>query len=383
MVLSSLLHSCKRNVTIRETFIDESLFEVIQVDPYEIMPTEIANISEIASGVEYIPLETRHDNLIGEITALTVIDGQYYIWDKLTESILIFNADGSYSHKIHRQGRGPEEYARIYNFAIDRNNKDIYIYSDINRSIFRYSQNGEFIERIETPVLFASFEVKDDKILYYIGRSSNEVFFESSYPEQYRYMVFENGEFILNQLNYSYQEAFSSINLMNRNFVYCGDTLLLVDDLDTSVYTVADDGHLEPRYRIEFLSNEFSLSWNGPVDLDKYLDAKHAREYTSIHKGFFENSNYIFFSWANEYVGFMYVDKSDNTIHNMGIVILDDYNKVGLATVAEYVDESYIYQTDNPDYFKEVRNQATPDMQKMIDKMKDTDNPVVVKIKLK
>lgn len=58
MCVIFIFSSCKKNVKNREITVNDSLFQVIVVDPGDINRKEHAKISEIAQKVEYIPLQT-------------------------------------------------------------------------------------------------------------------------------------------------------------------------------------------------------------------------------------------------------------------------------------------------------------------------------------
>jgi hypothetical protein len=365
-------------------FVDESMFSVIEVDLGDLRQKSASNISEIASGVEYIPLETRNDCLIGEIERLFVVDGSFCIVDGITESVLIFNPDGGFSHKIDRQGRGPEEYSRIYHATVDVISKDIYIYSDVNQAVFRYSWQGEFIEKIAMPMILSSFEADDGKILLYAGRSWNKNFYNSSFPRQFRYTLLHDRKVVLNLLEWEYREEFGSIPLSPNNFTRYGDTILLTEFLDSKIYSTDSVRSLAPRYRIDFLTNEYDLSWDKPLDIDRWKEDLSSGRQVNLSNMFHENSKYIIFNYAHEIIGLVYVDKTDDSIHNMGYVILDDINNIPMSSVVSYLDGDCMYQLKEPLSFTEKNRQMmTPEMQRKFEKLSITDNPVLVKIKLK
>ena len=385
IVLVALSAGCRHTPPAREMYVDESLFSVIEVDLGDLKQKAIANISDIATEVEYIPLETRSDNLIGKIENFFVVDSAYCIMDRMTESVLIFNADGTYSHKISRKGRGPGEYGRISGVSVDRKSKDIFIRSDINQAIFRYSWQGRFIESIPTSLIVSSFEVKDDKILFYTGMLPNETFYRSSFPEQYRYIVSQNDEVILNQLKWKYKDEYRNIPLSNDNFSQCGDTVLLTEFLDSKVYSIDSDGALMPRYRIDFLNNKYNLSWDKSIDIDRLEEDLASGRYVKLYNAFYENSNYILFNYAHQIVGFVYVNKKEKSIHNMGYVMMDDFNEIPLSSSVRYLDENYMYQIIEPNNVLSENNLKlmTPEMRKKFENLNIADNPVIVKIKLK
>lgn len=269
-IILFLFCSCRNEVTIREVVMNDSLFKTIVVDPREKKNyNQLANISEIAVEVEYIPLQTADSILIGKVNKLIVRDGKYYIWDSLSETIFCFDGKGKYSHKIQKQGQGPGEYPRISNFTMDLESGNICIRSDMARAILTYTEKGDFFKKTSPPLLVRSFAVHKDYSYYYLGALPNEGFFGKDYPNQYRYVVMKNGECINQQLDFTYNEKFSLIPLSDDNFSFYKDTILLFEDLKPEIYTIDSAGCLKPRYRIEFLTNTYTPSFNMDIDLDK------------------------------------------------------------------------------------------------------------------
>lgn len=69
-----------------------------------------------------IPLATNDECLISNIDRLEIVDGKFYIMDHMSQSVYVFNPDGSYAGKIHKHGRGPGEYTNLsYMTVTDRN----------------------------------------------------------------------------------------------------------------------------------------------------------------------------------------------------------------------------------------------------------------------
>ena len=65
-----------------------------------------------------IPLATNDECLISNIDRLEIVDGKFYIMDHMSQSVYVFNPDGSYAGKIHKHGRGPGEYTNYLPLGI-------------------------------------------------------------------------------------------------------------------------------------------------------------------------------------------------------------------------------------------------------------------------
>ena len=100
-------------------------------------------LSDIASSIDLIQLETAYGAYISLIWDVKRFDRKYYIKD-LNRQILIFNEDGSFNKKLVKSGEGPGESKFINSFAIDENSGKVYI--GAQRKLSVYSSDHEFIK---------------------------------------------------------------------------------------------------------------------------------------------------------------------------------------------------------------------------------------------
>jgi hypothetical protein len=160
-----LLHSCKPS--------DKSLYEF---DPRSLYQNEIT-LSEIADDINYIPLDNSfqlgliYDNIV-------FINNAIFLSEK-DVGILVFNKEGKIIRKIGGVGRGPGEYVYSYNFTVDEKTETVYI-RDSGDIIKVYSKTGKFlrnfwlkeygdgIDAIKSfnSRLFVSFEIQNKNVKY-------------------------------------------------------------------------------------------------------------------------------------------------------------------------------------------------------------------------
>ncbi|QIA08846.1 6-bladed beta-propeller [Draconibacterium halophilum] len=103
------------------------------------------SLSLIAKSIEYIPLETTPECLIGDLSNafITATDIFVYVYENICYR---FNRQGKFINKIGRMGGGPGECMRTRDIAVDSINKWVYIL-DYDK-IMKYDYNGEFIESL-------------------------------------------------------------------------------------------------------------------------------------------------------------------------------------------------------------------------------------------
>lgn len=130
-----ILFSCKPNV--------KHEFEVIKVNPEA---SENVMLSDIASNVDYIALETNESCLITRIQNIELAD-QYIFINDAGRRILQFDTSGKFIRQIGREGRGPGEYSVIRGIAADIKNSILYV-SCFSRKILSFDFNGELSNEI-------------------------------------------------------------------------------------------------------------------------------------------------------------------------------------------------------------------------------------------
>jgi hypothetical protein len=85
--------------------------QITTIDLLVAPKSEITTLSEIATDVKYIPLQTNENSLIKYVYDFMPCNNKLYIY--ALSSILCFDNSGKYLYKLDKQGRGPEEYTYI------------------------------------------------------------------------------------------------------------------------------------------------------------------------------------------------------------------------------------------------------------------------------
>ncbi len=383
IALSFFNTSCHRTGNIETPLYADSLFQVITIDPDALSRTERSKISIIAESIEYIPLQTTDSILIGHAQKMVVWQGNFYIWDKQTESIYLFDANGKFKNKLSKQGGSPEEYPRIYDFEVDRQNGDIWIYSDMTGKFYQYTTAGEFVKQVKSPVMISSFAVHKDWKYCYLGRSANMDYYKDTYPKMCRYMALQDDQPQHQELAYEYKDI--KVPLSSFNYSFYKDTVLLTEFLKPVIYSVDTLGRLHPRYRLEFTTNTLSLSFDEEVDLKAVKSAEKAGNYAHLFGTFFETGKYVFFNYARGLIGTGFVDKSTGTVHNQGYFLEDDFNIIGLPVSISFVDENYMYKIVEPGILLKNREKGNMSsyLEKICQGIQEFNNPIIIRIKLK
>ncbi|WP_307757468.1 6-bladed beta-propeller [uncultured Mediterranea sp.] len=99
--------------------------------------------SWVEDSVLVVPLETRDDCLIGEISNLVYQNHRIYIADGLSKAVYVFDESGHLYSKVRAIGNGPEEYLEISAFSVL--NGRMFIYDKMKEKIFIYNDDGQFL----------------------------------------------------------------------------------------------------------------------------------------------------------------------------------------------------------------------------------------------
>lgn len=111
--------------------------------------------------ITYVPLETKRECLISEISKLIYKKGIYYVFDRIQSSVFMFDKDGKYLQKIQKLGAGPGEYTDAFCFDIDAK-QNIYIVSMAGKKIVKYKA-PDYTSFKEMPVKESILEIAVDE----------------------------------------------------------------------------------------------------------------------------------------------------------------------------------------------------------------------------
>jgi len=109
------------------------------------------SLSEIAAGIDYIPLETTTQSLLGNNLKIKIISAGILINDS-QKRLHLFDLKGKHKWKIDNQGRGPGEYQSMTNyFDVNETLQEIYVPTS-TKTIMVYDYSGNLKRSINAPV---------------------------------------------------------------------------------------------------------------------------------------------------------------------------------------------------------------------------------------
>lgn len=115
----------------------------------------VFRLSEIATDVSYVRLETRPNALIGYGTIKPA--GKYLIVGTYRNPIMLFTKEGKFIRTIGFIGKGPGEYKAPYLNQVDSLKQELFMLSNGNDRIYRYSFSGKLMQDIPLPQFCTDF----------------------------------------------------------------------------------------------------------------------------------------------------------------------------------------------------------------------------------
>ena len=227
-------------------------------------PTKEIILQDIAD-IEYIPLETTNDILLGQFSNLNYVSDNYIIISDILQGIFIFNRKGKIISHINCKGNGPQEYIQIGLTLFDENNKELFITDSSTRRFLVYSINGEFKRAwkfADDLLVPLAYNFDEETILIY----NNDGFMPNNYNKSekpYSFMSKKDGSIQSNidiRLNVRYstkitqeidlgggQKGFTSLSIMIPfNNLYFGNDFVIADMSSDTIYRLSQNKELTP-----------------------------------------------------------------------------------------------------------------------------------------
>jgi hypothetical protein len=384
LLISSLVVNC----TSRTQRLDN---ELITFDLNEL--PEIVNIklSDLAfADVAYLPLQTTENCIISDIYDVIFGEG-FFIIRSYSGQILKFQSNGSFVTKIGTEGRGPNEFTVAHDIDINEENQNIFLVSGWQKKFNIYSANGEFLRTFKCPLSTTSFRITEDGILCYNTNIMGNV--DISY-----YLIDTMGHSIMNYPNsYSWHKAGPSAGLYENLFYRFEGRLFKKEVYSDTVYVFENkvfNPHLVIKHGDKLISPEIRSNNSPEYLFEHYID----------QKKIFEFGDYLYYEFMTDFkIGGQnfkrgYIASKKNSYRalinsNDGIINdLDGGLNIRLFTIKDkYTAISWVNALDlkrhvSSEKFKSSRPkypEKKKELVKLAASLKETDNPILILLKLK
>jgi hypothetical protein len=253
-------------------------------------PEKRIRLQDVAD-IEYIPLETTDDVLLGTSYIISVTDRYIVIGDLSQDEIFIFNRRGKVVSHYNRRGQGPQEYITLGGHVIfDGKNEEV-IHLHMPKSEFLvYSMSGEFkrsFKHSNNWLLNEMYDFDDETMLVCNG---DRWIKEHDYSEKpYMLLSKKDGSIVsvldirlpvryTNQMRQEIdmgggKKGYTASNILIYNNPYDGQNLVIANISSDTVYRLTPDRKLIPiLVRTPSVhSSEPPTVWGVPLTTDKFM----------------------------------------------------------------------------------------------------------------
>lgn len=324
--------------------------------------------SNIINVEEIIKLETHEECIIGRITKILYKNERFFIFDRASQAIYVFNKNGNYERKLSKQGYGPNEYQEIRDFDINERG-DIRILT--HTSINTYDNlTMDLIQKFDIqliddngipfpPVLFL-----DNDLYTFIFRGSFGLK-ESDYKDIYSIICLDNHKKVI--------EKYFPIKFIypfsHQTFYKSAIRILVTDTFSNDTIYQVLTNKIIPAFYVDFGKHKVTEKNMDDTEEDRFSNFVNLGLMGGIRK-VYENTNFLsfLFSCKNEIKQVVF-NKSSNSYYivnlsdsmkplpwinpsgvmeNSFISIIEPYMLDGIENEHILIDKSNFNYNDNP-----------------------------------
>ncbi|WP_139279658.1 6-bladed beta-propeller [Tangfeifania diversioriginum] len=356
--------------------------------------------SDLFADINYIPLETKIENLISEPSKVRITDSLIFIKNHKPPALLVFNYSGNFIAKIGREGRGPAEYNWLRSFCIDEKNRHVFIYNKYPDKLLIYNYDGTFVKShsYKKDIYMNDIEFfSDDKYVLMRDNRNGETPFSYEFYTSNHQLI----EKKIKPLSFSMKGSFGLTEAFS---YYAYNNIFIVKEnlLNDTLYSISESLEFVPRYvfnfgrltfpvEVQINSWEIALKaqsngWESGSEMDKYI----------MPAGIFETHGHIILCYRlNEKFHWGYYNKKTKkacSYKNWGI--RNDYDggpdfhpiyqkntlMLGFIHAYEFIEHvnSKAFKNSTPKYPEKKK-----ELEKLANSLDENDNPVLMLVKLK
>lgn len=398
-----LIFSCKNNSKTDNKISEDDSTKFFEINLEKgFSNKQTIPLSQIASDVEYIVLETKENCMVRPVV-------RYYFTDSLIfirnfDHILKFSRYGKFIQRIGTSGRGPGEIDLIRNLSFLPDKKTLVVQKNYQRELLFFSFTGELIKTLDYEPHIESFKIlpNGNFLTYESGASGTEdVMF---------CIMNENWDTLSTIRNYSkWTSTPSSIQIMIgypafEPFYLSQNSDHLKSMYNDTVYEISSD-KIEPEYFINLgkhkLPEELRPERLGVSQIQKFRDNRHNYYFAQV----FEASKKIFISAFN----YGESESSKYLIYNKfkkECTLLTDYEYKSTGFVNDWdggidfwpigqLNDNQVFMPITPLQFKKLVSEKAIEnngikypenkskLLKLISSIVETDNPILMVVTLK
>ncbi|MFW6275088.1 MAG: 6-bladed beta-propeller [bacterium] len=365
-------HTTSVDQNKQQLFFDVSNWELNKLIPEEV----IAN-------VEFVPLETDENFLIGQVNKILVYNDIFYVLDKSSKQIFVFDMSGKFIQKIGVYGRGPGEYIRLNDFIVDTSRNRILTLDSYQRKILMYDlTDGKSLGEIKLDFWATNFTMVGNNTLFF--------FMKNTYFQNY-----ENYSLVsLNLKDLSKKEYFLEIDEYNVTLsyhysMYKSNNVYYCPYLKDVVYEIEEDGVI-PAVKFNFGDHKISeeklksFRLNNGKNLTQVL---FDNDCTYGIKNFLESDNFLSFKIKIQNKSTLVVYCKETGNYHYGSAFEGVLNGFRSVETVALTNQKFIGFIDSYSFIRmqkriniEPHTQIVKNYNKILKRVSSNSNPVIILI---
>jgi len=362
---------------------------------------QVLNLSSFVDTIEFIPLETNDENLIGKVNRIFYRNGKYYL--RTTQGMMngklsVFNKTGKYLWGLNRKGQGPGEYTDFEDFSIADNGN---IIIPTIKKIITYDSLGHFLsENRFEQYLFEFLNIGNDNFIvlnFHADRYNNELFSVIDSKGDIKRKLFKQSKIEAQKsgllVDYRNLSVFKSV--LYFTYPYC-DTIYSMDNKENvrRIYYIDYKNRKIPGNLLDIGDN--ALTWEKKIlGLNDFLHTSAIGVTENhIYIGSINKAFQAFFTLyskkdkhiltAHKLVDDMFLRGNEIMITARNMPHEMDGNDILWPLDPEYLINGYKhYMSYLSDAGREEFRKKYPELVRICTTLKEDDNPVILRIKVK
>jgi len=351
--------------------------------------------------IEYIPLETNEQSLLSSTEDLLLrhkilVNDRQIVIHRLN-TILKFHSDGKFVTKIGSKGRGPDEFHHAHDVNIRENTQDIYLLDRWNNKFLIYSEDGKLKRTFQIQFSPNEFRFIGDKILCYSENHMANI--QDSYT-----LIDTNGTVIKTFPNKYPFKMKDGYGIEGENLYYTFNNSLYKKEVYSDTIYEFDNECFTPHMVLQvgkkLLTTEARTQFDG-----RYL----AKNYI-MPLNLFEFGDYVYYEFIYKYVVpeeyeipvdikiYSFIGSKTNNFNALietGTGLINDLDGgpnflprtiKNDNTIVGWIEPSKLKSHVATDDFKKSAPkypEKKQKLEKLANSLKETDNPVLVMVRLK
>lgn len=296
---------------VNASAISESKLPKIEIDPLS-HPLGKMMLSDLVKSIEYIPLETKRNCLIGKIDFFDVSKDYIVIYCSKSVAVLLFRRDGRFIRQLGRKGQGRGEYLQysVSGVFISEDQKQIIIKSDYPNQLLIYDLNGRLVRVQKSDGMGGILRLFQNKFLVTYPNSRGE--------KPYTYEIRTRELKLLAQhvktVSYDLEGAPNSTGMTwlcpACCYQYNGQLHVKEVSLNDTLYSIGKDNSFNPTYLISV--GKYAITVDLRRDFNSFL--KRMPEYVRLETVFETKENSLLSYEYNNKRNYCYFDKQSRKL---------------------------------------------------------------------